>query len=56
MNCWGAFAVVKLEEYVEIASGDDFNCALNNDGIPTCWGDDQWGQLIPPNMYMTKLQ
>ena len=37
MNCWGAFAVVKLEEYVEIASGDDFNCALNNDGIPTCW-------------------
>lgn len=32
-------------EYISVASGDNFSCAVLNDGTVKCWGDNAAGQL-----------
>ena len=54
MNCWGAFAVVQLGEFVEVSAADDANCALDNDGVRLAGETTSGGKFTLPSMYMTK--
>ena len=41
-------AVPAPERFVTIASGQDHNCALQENGNPVCWGSDRHGESSPP--------
>ena len=49
-NVWGIIANTPVQtSMVSIHSGSFHVCAIRNDGIPECWGDNTQGQLdIPP--------
>lgn len=37
------------ETFVALSSGDDHACALRTDGTPVCWGNNEEGQISPPD-------
>jgi alpha-tubulin suppressor-like RCC1 family protein len=37
-----------LGDYVQISSGSQHTCGLENFGTVGCWGDDTHGQATPP--------
>ena len=51
--CWRSGLVTFMpppegERFVAVSSGRSFACGLQPDGVPVCWGDDEWGQVSPP--------
>jgi len=51
INCWGIRQGAVIPEVVDpisISSGSGFNCALDNLGVISCWGDNEYGQIDVP--------
>ena len=34
--------------FTSISMGDGFSCVLRDDGVPVCWGRNNYGQSTPP--------
>lgn len=59
LECWGSDAAGQATPppgtYYRVAAGNDFSCAIGNDGDTSdggpisCWGDDALGQASPPS-------
>mgnify|MGYP002012389397 CR=1 FL=1 len=62
MTCWGNDDFGEISEvptsgiYTQITSGFYHVCALSEDGIATCWGDDNYSSNVPSSGTLTSIQ
>ena len=50
--CWGEYIepYTLKHRFIDISAGGNFFCAIRKDsGVLTCWGDNQYGQALPPD-------
>ena len=41
---------------VQVSAGDSHTCALDDAGVVTCWGNDEYGQSTVPDSLGTVVQ
>jgi alpha-tubulin suppressor-like RCC1 family protein len=54
-ECWGENHLYLPDTYTQVVSGQDHVCALKQDGILVCYGDDDHGQGTPPAGTFTQV-
>lgn len=60
-HCWGpqadlnAYAPPEGTDLKAIYVGDTYSCGIGYDGLTTCWGEEEYGEMTAPNEYFVHL-